>query len=683
MSEGEVQLHGAIADEDVLSCIICKNMLRDPVLLLCLHNACRLCAEEAAAKLGTNCVQCSSCCVTTDITIKKDNLLVAAQVQCLTALKNADTCGFCRQDGKPDESSSAWCIQCQESLCDRCLSEHRKHNRSHRCVTVNETTNWSELRSFPPRPCSEHGKVLELVCLTCERPVCLECAISSCNKEAHEVKLLSDPETKIRLSKITEHIDHLVATFESVSGVLLRHISFPDRILADRDIDLDKLRTAKKCAIDAVSTAYQKAEDALKECYDSLQVKASEVRCAAELLKQAVQSGVRYNRLAMNSGDVIGLFSQQKTLESRLGALLAELSRVNEPLESARLVHVNIRLPLDLDQIIGAWMGLPKLLTDDVCCALDSPMVHVDAGDYNTEKAKLGPLHFGAASGSFQLPISCLDVAVALNGHLLVAAQTNGLKEYDLSGKELSSWKPPMQSTGKDDWVTAVDVLDDGTAAVGVLYSQLIVLLRSSAGKWLEDRRVVLRQSPRHLSVHGNIIAVAAYRSSDDGKNLVSGPQLQLMRLSSGEQLYRQSREYDIQSVAVTPVAVITASLGKVRLSNGSEQFVVDGYSLLGDRLWRHESSDDVQGVCAAPTGRTLYLALSESRKVKAIGAEDGRQLNDVIGSDLASSQSGPVPPRPGKLSLARGQQPALAVLCGDVNGSRWDTVTVYPAVTS
>lgn len=276
----------------------------------------------------------------------------------------------------------------------------------------------------------------------------------------------------------------------------------------------------------------------------------------------------------------------------------------------------------------------------------------------------------GAACSSFEPQVDYNDIAVTADGRLLLAAKQRGLREYDGEGRELSCWLPAeRRPNNRDEQVTVVDALDDGRAAAGVHYAHYVALLRrlpadadpTSSGfggggskmpsSWLEERRIsALKSPPYQLSSHGGILlAVAECRWRDDMKQWWPGPELLLANVCCGCELSRQRLDYNVQSLAVTARVVVTLSWGKVRLGDGREQYIVDGHSHGGERLWRRQQDDEVWDVCSAPASQVLYLALPASDRVMAVSADTGRRLTDVL------SGGSRAPIKPGRVSAKRG----------------------------
>lgn len=658
---------------DLLSCIICKGIVEEPQLLLCLHSCCSRCAGNVAREQGSSILLCPVCDLTTDFgsAKKRGNTFLADQVRRYTTLKDSGKCSICREEGS-DELADGWCMQCQLSFCSTCLSGHNRFNRGHVSIDIEQVTSSSLMLHLPTTSCTLHRKQLEVLCYECKKAKCVDCG-RQCELTGHTVHLLRGPKGEVFLADTRADIHRLQGLVQEKSKGLQQHKNLVKHIQQARELDLDRLRTKKKYIIDALSQSYDNAETVLKECYDQLNVSATQLQSIAEQLEKTVLYASQYVSSIVDSAHDVGLLDQHEVLLSRLTILSKQLDSFM-PIDVAELVVVDGHLPEDLDDVIASWMGVRVMATDAIGrCLADALSVRNQAGDDGLP-SQISQLSCGPVWSIFQSPVQCCDMSVTPEGCLLLAALAQGLKEYSSSGAELSSWRPET-AVDIDDGVVTVEALDSKQVVVGLSYTGLIVLLRrgTPGNEWLEDKRIAAVKSPAmQLSVYGDLIAVAQCRS-DDFLVWTPGPHVSIVRLSSGMELYRDIREYDILSVTVTERGIITTSWGMVELEDGRNLFVVDSYSHRGDRLWRHESSELVWDVCTARAGQVLYLALSESEAVTAVNGEDGQRLKDVIISGSIDGLRIPV-----GLSIGRGQRMVLALLSQDDEKDKYKTIIMF-----
>lgn len=674
-----------LVEQDLLSCILCKGIVEAPLLLHCLHSCCWRCAIGLAENNGSDSLRCPACDVITDIgTQKQHNLFIADQVRLFKLLTNATNCSFCREEDESiEKQANVWCLQCQRSLCSECIPGHAKYNKSHKSIDIAKITNQSQECLLSSKPCALHAKQLELMCFDCKQAKCIEC-VTQCETAGHSLLMLKGPKVTSVLSDARKRVQQWRDLLESKSARLQQHKSLINDINLARSLDLDRLRTKKKCTLDAVTKAYDDGESELQAYYDRLEAAAASLRTTRDHLEQTSLQALKYANNLVESADVVGLLGQHTTLLSRLKTLIKELDDTRAIRDVAELNVLDCSLPENLHKVLASWVRSSKFPTEDNNRSIEDVLIseqQVDMDDF------AGMSSFKLGRSTFSAPVKCNDVAVTDSGHLLLAAGEHGLKECEVSGRELRAWKPPNKSDGGADEVVSVQTLENGRAAVGVLHSKLIVLIRGSAdgGEWLEEKSVdVSLKSPLWLlSVRGDLVAVAE-RSGD---RCWAGRQLVLARLDSGRVLQRQEREYDIQTLTVTALAVVTVSQGKIetkgkiltdaygrqhRVNGGF--YIIDSYSHQGERLWRHESSDELRSVFSAPCGVLYLVGLCTSpypsgAEVMALSEEGGRKLS---GKTVTSENRMEIMP------AVRGQRKSLAVL-----GRDFTTVLVYTCAGS
>ncbi|KAF7698902.1 E3 ubiquitin-protein ligase TRIM35-like [Silurus meridionalis] len=114
--------------EDYLQCPVCRDVFRDPVLLMCSHSFCRLCLEQfwqhtesptcplCRTKSSVNCPPCNlalkNLC---DAVVQETNQPASSGAEILCALHNKKLTHYCLEDKQPV------CMECQS------LKIHHKH----------------------------------------------------------------------------------------------------------------------------------------------------------------------------------------------------------------------------------------------------------------------------------------------------------------------------------------------------------------------------------------------------------------------------------------------------------------------------------------------------------------------------------------------------------------------------
>jgi hypothetical protein len=182
--------------ENILTCAICENILKEPRILDCFHSFCVHCLakyieiqreetqEEHEAEHLFDCPTCK-----TQFQLGQDesveglpanyfinNMLDIMKIQKAQKLP----CEACKGQGP----AQCRCIGCEHYLCKNCLNAHNNRSdfKNHDVLTLEELTkpeNQSKARAKPR--CQKHGHenkpTLEIYCNTCEELACINCVV--------------------------------------------------------------------------------------------------------------------------------------------------------------------------------------------------------------------------------------------------------------------------------------------------------------------------------------------------------------------------------------------------------------------------------------------------------------------------------------------------------------------------
>ncbi|XP_028392209.1 E3 ubiquitin-protein ligase TRIM56-like [Dendronephthya gigantea] len=197
--------------EELLTCDICREILDEPKTLPCFHSFCKICLAKfievqrektqrplrrsLRAQYFYDCPKCR-----TQFELKSDsmegippnffinNLLkILPAIQQQTQKQAALVCGPC----KAQESVTSRCIECEQYLCETCLTTHNKWPdfRNHVVMTLedlekpeNQSKANGKLRCLKPG----HGsKSFEFYCDICEELVCITCVLMNHPRPEH------------------------------------------------------------------------------------------------------------------------------------------------------------------------------------------------------------------------------------------------------------------------------------------------------------------------------------------------------------------------------------------------------------------------------------------------------------------------------------------------------------------
>ncbi|XP_069619343.1 tripartite motif-containing protein 14-like [Ranitomeya imitator] len=175
---------------DELLCSICLSTFKDPVMLRCGHNFCRVCIGrvlDTQDESGVySCPDCRKIFQERPALMRNINLHNVAARFLITQQEQEEItgicCTYCVDFLVPAVRS---CLHCEASLCDKHL---RAHNKSPEHVLSDPST------SLEKRKCSVHKKILEYYCTEDAACICVYC--SAGEHRGHQVEILDEASEK-------------------------------------------------------------------------------------------------------------------------------------------------------------------------------------------------------------------------------------------------------------------------------------------------------------------------------------------------------------------------------------------------------------------------------------------------------------------------------------------------------
>ncbi|KAM4038332.1 uncharacterized protein ACNLHF_016636 [Anomaloglossus baeobatrachus] len=175
---------------DELLCSICLSIFKDPVMLRCGHNFCRVCIDRVLdTQDGSGVYSCSECreefqerpALMRNINLHNvaERFLITQQEQEITGIY----CTYCVDSPVPAVRS---CLHCEASLCEKHL---RTHSKSPEHVLSDPST------SLEKRKCSVHKKILEYYCTEDAACICVSCSLIGKHK-GHKMESLDEASEK-------------------------------------------------------------------------------------------------------------------------------------------------------------------------------------------------------------------------------------------------------------------------------------------------------------------------------------------------------------------------------------------------------------------------------------------------------------------------------------------------------
>ncbi|XP_040290749.1 E3 ubiquitin/ISG15 ligase TRIM25-like [Bufo bufo] len=173
--------------KDELLCSICLCIFKDPVMLRCGHNFCRVCIDRVLDTQDESgvytCPECREEFQERPALMKNINLHNVAEHFLFTQPDPVEIsgilCTYCVDSPVPAVKS---CLMCEASLCEKHL---RVHSKSSEHVLSDPST------SLENRKCSVHKEVLKYYCTKDSACICVSCSLVG-EHQGHRVEMLDE-----------------------------------------------------------------------------------------------------------------------------------------------------------------------------------------------------------------------------------------------------------------------------------------------------------------------------------------------------------------------------------------------------------------------------------------------------------------------------------------------------------
>lgn len=208
-----------------LTCPVCFQLYKNPKYLPCYHYYCEECLERMLKQSRITCPECRKEATVPVGGVQElpTNFLINRLIDELVLNRRDEEVVICDECGDNDaETISAYCPNCNLFLCSACNDSHKETNACHNIGTVSLSSSRSNSQSSE-FVCEEHGYELKHYCVTCDKLICLYCAIKQhsdhdhdtvekkVNKQRDEMKRIAAPLEGMaeNLSKAHGNVDSL------------------------------------------------------------------------------------------------------------------------------------------------------------------------------------------------------------------------------------------------------------------------------------------------------------------------------------------------------------------------------------------------------------------------------------------------------------------------------------------
>ncbi|XP_077122822.1 E3 ubiquitin/ISG15 ligase TRIM25-like [Ranitomeya variabilis] len=193
---------------DELLCSICLSTFKDPVMLRCGHNFCRVCIDrvlDTQDESGVySCSECREEFWVRPALMRNLYLHNVAERFLITQQEQEEItgicCTYCVDSPVPAVRS---CLRCEASLCDKHL---RVHSKSPEHVLSDPST------SLEKRKCSVHEKILEYYCTEDAACICVSCSLAG-EHRGHQLEMLYEASEK-KEKKLRNDLQKLITKRE-------------------------------------------------------------------------------------------------------------------------------------------------------------------------------------------------------------------------------------------------------------------------------------------------------------------------------------------------------------------------------------------------------------------------------------------------------------------------------------
>ncbi|XP_064596515.1 probable E3 ubiquitin-protein ligase MID2 [Liolophura sinensis] len=319
--------------EAVLTCPICVETFRKPVMLPCQHSFCRECIgvyadkskpgqtdEVSTGSEGVHqLISCPVCRTPTSLGREgvaglPHNFHLAEIVERFSsAVKFEDDtpcCSLCEEDNQA--KAVKFCTDCCLLYCKDCLvSLHpmRGAMKRHRLIssleylsqeTTQRQTSSRDEQSTQQASCARHGQPFMMYCEPCRMVICVGCVVEHPGHAMRDIPSAAENDKPAVLNKSGELEKVLKETKESLSGVTRLH----NKILENKELHIEEVERAYCAALESSHAWKQQSLDGIEIRYSQWSVECSAILKHFQLQAQKMERMVQASKDLVASLDV-------------------------------------------------------------------------------------------------------------------------------------------------------------------------------------------------------------------------------------------------------------------------------------------------------------------------------------------------------------------------------------------
>ncbi|KAK7481143.1 hypothetical protein BaRGS_00027576 [Batillaria attramentaria] len=334
--------------DDIFTCTLCLEKVREPRTLPCLHTFCRYClsayVRQTVRDWAFPCPLCSQETRPPTKGLPVDQWLETfptsnflQQLTRVTEARQAErACDICRQEQVLVEAA-AWCRSCMEALCSDC---HRVHTRSrasrdHVLISMDSLMNdpLDKLVGMGARgggagaQCADHrGKTTTLVCVDCKKLACETCIAlthTACRRIEQASKVT--PIFRNDVANAKKHIDDHARAAGHVAERVEEHL---EQLTKSRDVAVEEVESLKRRLVEMVEARSAKLLTDIESTYSQQREVLAQRAAQGRALERVLNRTTRFLEHLLAYGtepDLLGNFDnivqQTRLVDSQTAAV--------------------------------------------------------------------------------------------------------------------------------------------------------------------------------------------------------------------------------------------------------------------------------------------------------------------------------------------------------------------------